>query len=362
MTDVVNNQQLEWWAAWIVATVLDGRATRRDLPPAPPATHDFDVCLSDRVVALEVTRAAVREVRAQQAAIDSASWEAPGLTHNWTLQVAAAGSGDPGAHVGTIAGKAPALLAVLERHDVARFDPAYKPSRPGDLFGAVRKLRDIGVLGGSAVTDAVEQAGNDNIAKLAKTGAAERHLFIWADRSDHATEGTLALGRLPTKPPSLSVGIDVVWVAAWAPRVAYHCYASTLWRATPRVAGRRSSRRTCSATSSGSPATVPLVGLKTQPPTRFGASCPHTAWICGDGFGYRMVDLEQLRHQPRDRITNADRYGNALGATRSSRTSATPNRRAIAEYALGPAVSGPSPGQHGSPCPVLSDGRHPDRD
>ena len=174
--------------------------------------------------------------------------------------MAAAGSGDPGAHVGTIAGKAPALLAVLERHDVARFDPAYKPSRPGDLFGAVRQLRDIGVLGGSscgppapgmhayigvgtigvggvldgsAVTDAVEQAGNDNIAKLAKTGADERHLFIWADRSDHATEGTLALGRLPTKPPSLPVGIDVVWVAAWAPRVAYHCYASTLWRATP---------------------------------------------------------------------------------------------------------------------------------
>ena len=85
MTDVVNNQQLEWWAAWIVATVLGGRPKRRDLPPAPPATHDFDVCLSDRVVALEVTRAAVREVRAQQAAIDSASWEAPGLTHNWTL-------------------------------------------------------------------------------------------------------------------------------------------------------------------------------------------------------------------------------------------------------------------------------------
>lgn len=260
MADVVTNQELEHWAAWIVAAELDGRPARRDLPSAPPATHDYDIHLSAGVVALEVTRAAVREVRGQEADIASASWNAPRLLDNWALQVAAAGSSDPGAHVGTIAAKAPALLVVLERHGVSRFDPAFEPSRPDDLVGAVRQLRDIGVLGasscgppepgmharisvgtvgagsvldGSAVNDAVEQAAKDNLDKLAKADARGRHLFVWADWSDHGTEGSLLLGRLPTEPPSLPHGIDAVWVATWAPRFVHHCYASTLWRSTP---------------------------------------------------------------------------------------------------------------------------------
>ncbi|MHB1711865.1 MAG: hypothetical protein ACYCV7_10750 [Acidimicrobiales bacterium] len=259
VTDVVNNQELECWAAWIVAAVLAGRPKRRD-PSTSDATHDYDVCLSDRVVALEVTRAAVREVRAQQAAITSASWDAPGLTNIWTLQVAAAGPNDPGAHIGTITEKAPALLAVLERHGASRVDPVHEPSRPDDAIDADRQLRDIGVLGaessgppppgtqaqirigtvgfgafldGSAVNDAVEQAANDNVGKLAKADADERHLFVWADWSDQATEGSLFLGRLPTKPPSLPHGIDTVWVATWAPHAIHHCYASILWRTTP---------------------------------------------------------------------------------------------------------------------------------
>lgn len=255
---VASNHELECWAAWIAAAALGGRPTRRDVPGTSGA-HDYDVCLDDRVVALEVTRAAVEKVHAQRKAIDDGSWGEPGLTSSWDVQVEAATSSDPGARIRTLATKAPALLARLEALGVSHVGPVPGALSSDEVIAAERELRALGVqsasssglppageaarlyvgtlgvagvLDGTAVNEAVERAARDNAAKLATAAADERHLFVWADWSDGAVEAALLLGRVAGQPPELGDGIDAVWVATWAPGVAYHCHASRLWRAS----------------------------------------------------------------------------------------------------------------------------------
>lgn len=253
----MKNKDLECWAAWILSTVLVGEPRRRDVASAPAATHDYDICLLDRVVALEVTRAAVPELRSQQAAIANKSWETPTLQYNWALRVDAAHSGHSGTRITDVHKQAGRLLGVLERHGVDRFDPAHQPSGPTEVIDAIRRLRELGVAGGassgrlppgmqaqisvgtfgvgeaidgSAVNKAAERAASENAGKLARAKADERHLFVWMDRSDPAAEGSLFLHRIPEESPSLPQGVDTVWAATWAPRVIHHCNASTLWR------------------------------------------------------------------------------------------------------------------------------------
>ncbi|MHB8450664.1 MAG: hypothetical protein ACYDAQ_09510 [Mycobacteriales bacterium] len=254
------NDDRESWAAWIVAAVLGGTPKRRDVPTAPPATHDFDVLLPGKVLALEVTSAAVAEVREMEVAIERRRWEAPNIEQDWALQVDAAGRGHRGANIADIHRKAAALLAVLERRAVYGIDlGAAKGVVPDDARDAVRRLRALGVvtasasgppppgrpamisvgtvgtgrvIDGSAVNAAVERTANENASKLASAATDGRHLFVWMDPSDPASEGALFLGLLPTLSPALPAGLEEVWVATWAPRVVYHCYASTLWRIT----------------------------------------------------------------------------------------------------------------------------------
>lgn len=252
----VKNKDLECWAAWILSTVLVGIPRRRDVASAPAATHDYDICLLDRVVALEVTRAAVPELRSQQAAIANKSWETRTLQYNWALQVDAAHSGHSGTRITDVHKQAEYLLGVLERHGVERFDPTHQPSGPAEVIDAICRLRELGVAGassgqpppgmqtrisvgtfgvgeaidGAAVNEAIERAASENAGKLAKADVDERHLFVWMDRSDPAAEASLFLHRIPEESPSLPQGVDTVWAATWAPRMIYHCYASTLWR------------------------------------------------------------------------------------------------------------------------------------
>jgi hypothetical protein len=45
----------------------------------------------------------------------------------------------------------------------------------------------------------------------------ERHLFVWVDSTDMECFAPLSFGTLPTTQPTLTEGVDKVWVAADLP-------------------------------------------------------------------------------------------------------------------------------------------------
>jgi hypothetical protein len=62
---------------------------------------------------------------------------------------------------------------------------------------------------------ALMPAITNNIDKLRRATADERHLFVWLDWSDYRVQAAIfsivTLGRLPGSPPEFPEGLDVVW-------------------------------------------------------------------------------------------------------------------------------------------------------
>ncbi len=222
-------------AATIVGAILDGCAVPRDLPGAPDHTHDFDVLLPGKRVALEVTRAANKDVLSARAAALRRPFPAPGLANSWLLSIPTLGPAPP--VVKKIVKKSPPLLVILEEHNLAEIDGQLHPGQaPAAVVKASRELATlrvsrarvwavdgppqlwfIGHGGISADVDAVNRLaaehGAENANKLLAAQADERHLFIWMDSSHADAELAMHTGPPPDQPPVLPNGIDVVWIA-----------------------------------------------------------------------------------------------------------------------------------------------------
>lgn len=222
-------------AATIVGAILDGYFVPRDVPGAPDATHDFDVLVSGKRVALEVTRAADKHVLSTRDAAFRRTFPAPALANSWTLSIRTIGAALPA--VNKIAKKSPSLLAVLEQHGMSEVDrqlyPGQAPAAVVDastnlvLLGVSRarvwdvdgppQLFFIGHGGVSADADAVNRLAVEHAAKnadkLLAAQADERHIFIWMDSSQPDAELAMHTGPPPDAAPVLPDGVDVVWVA-----------------------------------------------------------------------------------------------------------------------------------------------------
>ena len=71
-------------AANIVCQLCEGSATKRDIPGAPPSTHDYDIHLADGTcIALEVTQALGGEVLAMDDALAAQGWTFSDLDSDW---------------------------------------------------------------------------------------------------------------------------------------------------------------------------------------------------------------------------------------------------------------------------------------
>jgi hypothetical protein len=222
-------------AATIVGSILDGVAVPRDVAGAPDGTHDFDVLLPGRCVALEVTRAADKLVLATLARAFAQAYPAPALANTWTLSIQTIGPTPP--PVPPIVKESPELLAVFEHHGMTEIDGQLYPGQaPAAVIDASMKLVRLGVarartspVGGPprlffighggfmADPDAVNRLAAEHTAanadKLLAARADERHLFIWMDPSHPDAELAMHTGPPPEQPPALSDGVDVVWVA-----------------------------------------------------------------------------------------------------------------------------------------------------
>jgi hypothetical protein len=222
-------------AAVVLSVLLDAVRTSRLEPPAvPEGTHDIDLWLADdRKIAVEVTRiidgALVAQVRALPA------WLTTNLRLDWMVILR-------DEHV-QVKGRREVVeeeLAALEANmpvlpvtddtsiSAIEVDPlpprlaslgvdavSYFPlQRNGVPVGQVQVRTLSGAFG--AMEDAfpdIEQAVLDNLDKLRRAGADERHLFIWV--SDwHSTAGTWKFSdHLPARVLNTAEGVDAVWIA-----------------------------------------------------------------------------------------------------------------------------------------------------
>jgi hypothetical protein len=222
-------------AATIVGSILDGYAVPRDLPGAPDGTHDFDVLLSHKCVALEVTRAANERVLSTLAAAFRRPFPAPGLANSWLLSIPTVGPAPPA--VKEIVKRSPPLLAVYEQHGLSEITSQLYPGQaPAAVVDASTTLVRLGVSrarvwdvdgapqlwfighgGVSSNVDAVNRLAAEHAArnaeKLLAAQADERHLFIWMDKSQADAELAMHTGPPPDTPPVLPHGVDVVWIA-----------------------------------------------------------------------------------------------------------------------------------------------------
>jgi hypothetical protein len=193
-------------------------------------THDFDLHRrAGTVAAVEVTSITHGVVKATHAAIDRYRRIPRRLcTKDWRIHPAS------DAHIKHIAENADAYLARIEASGLDQFfsslDASWVPSVAAiwrDLRvqgGRVLPWKQAGIgiafpvtggaYGRALVLTAMQAvaAASDNLEKLAKSGATERHLVIYVDRS--ATSVLIALRDFepPAELPDLPAEITDVWL------------------------------------------------------------------------------------------------------------------------------------------------------
>ena len=193
-------------------------------------THDFDLHqTAGTIAAVEVTSITDGVVRATLAAIDRYRRIPRRLcTKDWRIHPAA------DANIKRIAENADAYLADIEETGIERFFSSLHASSSSPVAAIWHDLRIQGggvlprkepeivialpVTGGAysqtLVLAAMETVAStsDNIEKLAMSGATERHLAIYVDRS--ATSVLMALRDLkpPSEVPDLPAEVSDVWL------------------------------------------------------------------------------------------------------------------------------------------------------
>ena len=103
-------------AAEVIAARLGATdIVKRDVPGASPRTHDYDLHVDDRVIALEITSATDGDVRSFWDTVHDQEWEEPSLSRSWGLTL------KPGTRNKGLREKVAPLLRTLETEDVENF-------------------------------------------------------------------------------------------------------------------------------------------------------------------------------------------------------------------------------------------------
>jgi hypothetical protein len=231
-------------AAKFVASCLGGNYVPRDIDGAPPMTHDFDIHVYDKVIALEITSASDKAMMTQTAQAFKREWPAPSLANDWQIGVNRT-AGQSQVDLNPVKKKIEKVLAVFERHDVKEVGavglstPPRWHGAPQDVIDATTEMFVLGVTlarmhrpakipGGALVLPSIhgghgadaddliglaERDGKSNAEKLQNAEADERHLWIWVDGTTPDAELAMHLGHMPSGPPELPTGVDVVWAA-----------------------------------------------------------------------------------------------------------------------------------------------------
>jgi hypothetical protein len=236
----------EVWAQDCIRVALPGSTVKQHDDGSEPGMYDLTITYPDgRIGAIEVTAAA----DAQQLELwklirrRGRPWIEPSLAGGWLVQI------QPSARSNLLK-KLPDLLSRLERADqrfVRGSDSADQTStlaselriiearqsptdRPGSIY--VMPPQRLGRMGGSSPVTGdplarwlsawiPDPSRSDNLGKLARSGAPERHLFVLVPGFNEAPFAVNDLliapnAPLPTIPPVLPPEITHVWtVSTW---------------------------------------------------------------------------------------------------------------------------------------------------
>ncbi len=256
------DRSAEHAAATAVAQQLGGEARPRDVRGAPDGTHDFDIAVVDgKVIALEITTAAHRPwVQLNHRVAKQRVTTTPELENTWLL-LGSYGYRDPNRgsdiDITALLRKARHHLRRLEETRHEGFDPTTDEAEaPMLIAAAIAGLRRMGIssahrcIGGSGparvvlgnptgyggfvnpewINGVVEHEVTQNLAKLERAGADERHLFVWMDISAGAAGISIASDRLPATAPTLPPTITTVWIGFRGQDSDGQPEVATLWR------------------------------------------------------------------------------------------------------------------------------------
>ena len=235
--NVVEEWDEEAVAALIVAELLGGSPTKRDIQAGPNSSgvHDYDIELLDgRLIALEITQEADSPSRQQVEYLKGHDLKSDCLRYQWSVEL------DHRCDVRPVHRDLAEMLARLETLEIRYL--RVSSSRCTAPF--IQKLRALGVesvrmhdesvrqseicvspqLGSGPLwhPDAFAHVANHALGrkakKLRKACADERHLWIWIDYSLGPSQMPDPVGRLPSTLPDMSAGgpgqgVDVVWIA-----------------------------------------------------------------------------------------------------------------------------------------------------
>jgi hypothetical protein len=248
-------------AAWIVAAVFGADPKRHDVAGGPPGVHDFNLrCGHGSTVALEVTASTHSDRAEMWKAIRSGDATPPEIRRSWSISLQAPDAYSEGTRIREFMASAPAALAILEVEcpdgSADLLDLRIQESLTAAAQDASARLRSLGArsanhlppfgqpmlamgMGGmqspnNELNRTIERLALSNTEKLRRADASERHLFVWIDsETDWENNVALATYQVPSSPPLLPEGIDVVWAALWAGGANPECNAMALWRVVP---------------------------------------------------------------------------------------------------------------------------------
>ena len=208
-------------AEQIVRERTGGTTRTRDVPGAPPGTHDFDVVLpGGRILAVEATlHTDPEQLRLYAAIRQYGEWIFPELTCSRTqsFDQAATRARELRGEAGTLLARHPIVQADMDgfrpRPDsrlhqlgvrgvrkLPRLHPPQVICEPDDFDSAVLEPQD-----GRAIAGVIEQlAGFGKAWKPRRADADERHLFAWIDFFQKTTLADLGRTGLPQANPKPS--------------------------------------------------------------------------------------------------------------------------------------------------------------
>lgn len=216
--------------------------------------------LNGRVIALEITTAAHRPWLQLNRRVDKQRVTmSPELESTWLL-LGSYGYHDPnrGPHVdiAELLGQARRHLRRLEEAGHKGFDPMTDESDSISTVAAIAGLRRLGIsvaeryidqaeparvilgsptgYGGFVSPDringVIEHAVVQNLTKLKRAEADERHLFVWMDISVGAAGISVASDRPPATTPTLPSTITTVWIGFRGQGADGRPEVARLWR------------------------------------------------------------------------------------------------------------------------------------
>jgi hypothetical protein len=224
----------ERWAASMISAAL-GVDVRQHDDGSRDAMHDLDAMVANGPGAVEVTACADGEAIETWNLMNGNDgfWTIPGLSQQWTVVVS------PNARIKLLARHLPALLAEAERNGLLAVEEllaafrvhradAFQGDHPGRTYltislppersgGAVPQNGDILALWAGDWLREGQQA--DVLAKLARSGAHERHVFAFVTGLTPAPFGVQymlmsANPTIPTIAPDLPDAVTHFWVCS----------------------------------------------------------------------------------------------------------------------------------------------------